>query len=253
MAKTYRSATAFKNALEVHLRVRAEHASAPYQTVQLKFVMERLLARLFDAAVPPWLLKGGFAMDLRFRPKARTTKDIDLSAGLAALGSAPDFRGSFRDSLQQAAEADLGDYLVFRIGTPRNELTNAPAGGARFPCEGLLAGKVLARFSIDVGVGDAVIGQPEKLVGDDLLSFAGIGPAVALAIPVAQQFAEKVHAYTFPWTDRINTRTKELVDLILLIERGNLEVGMVLGAVVQTFTHRRTHQIPKSLPVPPQI
>jgi hypothetical protein len=59
---------------------------APFQTVQLKFAMERLLARLFHAPDPPWLLKGGFAMDLRFRPKARTTKDVDLSVSLATVG-----------------------------------------------------------------------------------------------------------------------------------------------------------------------
>jgi len=251
MAKKYGSAAAFKKALETHLRTQAEKVAAPFQTVQLKFVMERLLARLFHEPEPPWLLKGGFAMDLRFRPKARTTKDIDLSVGLAVIGTESDFRCGFRDLLQQASEIDLGDYLVLRIGAPRSELTNAPAGGARFPCEGLLAGKVYAKFSIDVGVGDALIGEPEKLVGDDLLSFAEIGPAAAMVIPAAQQFAEKVHAYTFRWTDRINTRTKDLVDLVLLIERGNLDSVAVRDALEQTFSRRDTHPIPEVLPEPP--
>jgi hypothetical protein len=40
--------------------------------------IERLLARLVVDKDPPWLLKGGYAMELRFRPKARTTSDIDL-------------------------------------------------------------------------------------------------------------------------------------------------------------------------------
>lgn len=73
-----------------------------------------------------------------------------------------------------------------------------------------------------------------------------------MVIPAAQQFAEKVHAYTFPWTDRINTRTKDLVDLVLLIERGKLEASAVRDAAVQTFLKRGTHPIPEALPVPPQ-
>ena len=79
MAKKFTSAAAFKSSLEARLRTRAQELSIPFQTLQLKFVMERLLARLFREADAPWLLKGGFAMDLRFRPRARTTKDVDLS------------------------------------------------------------------------------------------------------------------------------------------------------------------------------
>jgi len=251
MAKRYGSAAAFKTALEAHLRKRANEVGTPFQTVQLKFVMERLLARLFREPQPPWLLKGGFAMDLRFRPKARTTKDVDLSVSLTVAGAEPDFGGAFRDLLQEAADADLGDHLVFRIGAPRTELTNAPAGGARYPCEAVLVGKVYAKFHIDVGVGDSLVGKPEQLTGDDVLSFAGIGPAAALAIPAAQQFAEKVHAYTYPWTGRVNTRTKDLVDLVLLIERGSLDADEVRRAIRETFASRGTHPVPASLPRPP--
>ena len=35
------------------------------------------------------------------------------------------------ERLQEATDVDLGDYLSYRIGTPRREaLTNAPRGGA---------------------------------------------------------------------------------------------------------------------------
>lgn len=78
-----------------------------------------------------------------------------------------------------------------------------------------MAGRVFGSFHIDVGIGDALHGTPEPLRGEDLLAFAGIAPAEVLAIPKAQQFAEKIHAYTYPWTDRPNTRTKDLVDLLL--------------------------------------
>jgi hypothetical protein len=251
MAKTFGSAAAFKASLEAHLRKHAEERKIPLSTLQLKFVIERLLARLFRQPEPPWLLKGGFALDLRFRPRARTTKDVDLSVALVALGAGADLLATLRDRLQEAVAIDLGDYLTYRIGEPKHELTNAPKGGARYPCEAVLLGKTYQKFHIDVGCGDAVVGEPERLLGDDLLAFAGIEPAMVLAIPKAQQFAEKLHAYTFPWSGRGNTRTKDLVDLVLLIERGPLEPDDLRRALGTAFSTRATHPLPEALPPPP--
>lgn len=165
MAKKFESATAFKAALEARLRKRAEETQLPLSTLQLKFVIERLLARLFRNPDPAWLLKGGFAMDLRFRPRARTTTDVDLAMVLVPAGNDREFSASVRDQLQEAADQALGDYLRYRIGEPKQELTNAPGGGARYPCEAVLVGKVYARFHIDVGRGDPLAGAPERLVG----------------------------------------------------------------------------------------
>ena len=248
MAKEFKSATAFKNSLEARMRTRAKERGVPLQTLQLKFVMERLLARLFHPPGVPWLLKGGFAMDLRYRPRARTTKDLDLSVSLVSEG----LSGELRDRLQAAAATDLGDHLSFRIGELKAELTNAPQGGGRFPCEAVFLGKTYAKFHIDVGLGDAVVGEPERLAGDDLLDFAGLPPAVVLAIPRSQQFAEKLHAYTFPWSGRLNTRTKDLVDLVLLIERGPPDIGEIHGALAATFQTRNTHPLPDTLAPPPE-
>jgi Nucleotidyl transferase AbiEii toxin, Type IV TA system len=251
MPRQFKSAAAFKASLEEHLRKLAAQTDLPFQTLQLKFTMERLLARLFHSPAPPWLLKGGFAMDLRFRPKARTTKDLDLSVPLVTM-SGKNAVAAVRDMLQAAVDVDLGDYLIYRIGDPKRELTNAPGGGGRFPCESVLVGKAYTKFHLDVGCGDAVVGQPERLVGADLLKFADIAPAIALAITKAQQFAEKIHAYSFPWGDRLNTRTKDLVDLLLLIERGPPASADIRAALRATFTTRNTHRLPERLSPPPE-
>lgn len=250
MAKKFASASAFKTALEARLRKRADEQGVPFSTLQLKFVIERLLARLFREQSPPWLLKGGFAMDLRFRPQARTTKDVDLSVVLLP-GTAGPTSPALRDRLQAAADVDAGDFLTFRIGEPKSELTNAPQGGARYPCEAVLVGKAYARFHLDVGVGDALVGVPEELAGDDTLDFVGVAPARALAIPKPLQLAEKAHAYSFPWVGRLNTRTKDLVDLVILIERGPPDPGEIRLALRATFETRGTHPLPKALAPPP--
>ena len=117
----------------------------------------------------------------------------------------------------------------------------------------MIAGRTFGRFHLDVGFGDPISGEPEELIGDDLLAFAGIAPARALAIPKAQQFAEKLHAYTYRWTDRGNTRVKDLVDLVLLIERGELDPAAVVAAVNETFARRGTHPVPDTLDPPPPL
>jgi hypothetical protein len=153
--------------------------------------------------------------------------------------------------LQQDADRDLNDFFVFRIGSPSNDLQGAPRGGARFPVESMVAGRVFGRFHVDVGIGDVLSGEPERLAGDDLLDFAQIAPATALAIPRPQQFAEKLHALTFPWKGRTNTRVKDLADLVVLIERGQMNKAMVQIAVRNTFAARQTHEVPSDIPPPP--
>lgn len=251
MARSFASPAAFKASLEARIKAVAAQRAVPINVLRLKLVIERLLARLFAQSYPPWVLKGGYAMELRYRPRARTTRDIDLTCAASGDMDLQARLRAVRDQLQAAAETDLGDYLTFRIEEARVELVGAPLGGARFPCEVFLAGKTYGRFHIDLGFGDDVGAEPEILAGDDLLAFAGIPPAQVLAIPRPQQFAEKIHAYTRPWDDRVNMRTRDLVDLVLLIETASVQPSEVAAALRTTFARRNTHPIPAALPEPP--
>lgn len=251
MGKAFKTAAAFRMSLEERLRALHQESGAPIQSLRLKVVIERLLARLFASADPPWLLKGGYAMELRYRPRARTTKDIDLSVKTLASTLIERLQ-QVRDELQAAADQDPGDFFVFQIGAPTSELQGAPDGGARFSVNALLAGKSFAKFHLDVGFGDPVLSTSEKLLGQDFLGFAGIAPAKASAIPKAQQFAEKLHAYTKPWKDRPNTRVKDLVDLVLFLTVDAPSTDEIRAAAKRTFVLRATHPIPKQLPPPPE-
>jgi hypothetical protein len=193
------------------------------------------------------------AFELRYHPRARSTRDVDLVMLASGSGSnqEPSTLALARDALQRAAQLDLGDHLQFTVGEARKELQGPPQGGASFPVTTRLADMEFGRFHVDVGLGDALVGAPEVLVGDDLLGFAGIGPARVRAISRAQQFAEKVHAYTFPWGDRENKRVKDLVDMVLLIERGALDAQQVNEAARATFATRARHSLPKELAPPP--
>ncbi len=220
MTNRYPSAAGFRQALEDRLRSEATKRGVPIN-------------------------------DLRYRPKARTTRDLDLTANVDGSDLAARVE-TIRDKLQGAVEADTGDYLVFRIGVPKGDLPGPPLGGVRFPVVAMFAGREYARFHIDVGFGDVVFGEPELLTGETFFDFAGISPARVFAIPTAQQFAEKLHAYTFPWTDRVNTRVKDLVDLLVLIQRASLAPEAVRKAVTATFANRATHDLPREVPDAPE-
>jgi hypothetical protein len=155
------------------------------------------------------------------------------------------------DDLQETVERDLGDHFVIRIGAPQQEFDSPPGGGARFPVEVLLDQRTFAKFHLDVGVGDVVLGSPEWASGEEFISFAGVPPARFRILPIAQQFAEKVHSYTLPHVSGINSRVKDLVDLVLILDKDAPAPESVKTAIEATFTHRRTHDIPVTIPAAP--
>jgi hypothetical protein len=257
MIGRYQTTTAFRAALEERLKQTTHAQHTDLMRLRRQVAFDRLLARLFSAPNAPWLLKGGYAFELRLGGKARATKDLDLTIPDPRRLKADTEESSGTDDdvldrLQDAAAIILGDGFDFRVGARMADLDAAPYGGARYPVEARLDSRTFATFHVDVGVGDAIAAPPEWLAGPDLLGFAGIAPARAAAISREQQFAEKLHAYTLPRNERSNTRVKDLVDQVLLIELGLPDAEQVRYVLRVTFERRGTHQIPRALDAPPE-
>jgi Nucleotidyl transferase AbiEii toxin, Type IV TA system len=254
--KKYATAAAFRRALEDRLQDIAGKESIDLQRLRRQVAFDRLLARLFQAAQPsalPWVLKGGYAMELRIKA-ARTTKDIDLTIrSVSNSGDKEDNRKNLvvLEKLQEAAAFSNDDFFVYTIGEPIANLDAAPYGGARFPVEARLDGRVFVGFHLDVGIGDAVMEPLEVIEGRDWLGFAGIASPSLYMIPREQQFAEKLHAYTLPRRGAANTRVRDLVDMVLLIRSATMARKKVTEAIRVTFERRKTHSLPNTLPVPP--
>ena len=247
----YASATAFRTALEDRLKKLAQLENIDLQRVRRQAAFDRLLCRLFSNPNAPWLLKGGYAMELRLKT-ARTTRDIDLAVTQLPMPAA-DWdanAANILESLREAGKLDLLDFFTFAFGNAMQDL-DAPYGGARFPVDARLAGRSFVKFHLDVSAGD-VLRQPyESLSGRDWLGFAGIAKMNFPAVSPEEQFAEKLHAYTLPRVSRENTRVKDLVDLILLIEQTKLDAARLPKSIRETFQQRKTHEIPADLASPP--
>jgi hypothetical protein len=143
-----------------------------------------------------------------------------------------------------------GDPFTFELGTTANEMQGAPGGAIRVPVTARLAGTIFAQFHRDLSSGDAVVGEPDLMVGSDLLAFAGIEPVSFPAYPVTQHLAEKFHAYTLP-RSHDNTRVKDLVDLVALAAIESVDADRLTSSLRATFGARATHEPPDALPRPP--
>jgi predicted nucleotidyltransferase component of viral defense system len=250
----YPNAISFRQALESPLTQISKEATIDLQWIRKQVAFDRLLARIFFRATKPrWLLKGGYAMELRFSRLARATKDMDLSLPLTLSESKNEqILESIRDEIQDLANHDLGDWFVYDIQAPVKELDAAPYGGARYPVNVKLAQRKFTNFSLDVGIGDVVIFEPEWIEDHNFLKFADIPSVAVPLLPREQQFAEKIHAYTLPREGNLNSRTRDLVDLVLLIEQGTLNTVKLKKAIEATFKRRNTHAVPFDLSSPPE-
>jgi len=151
----YPTAAAFRRALEYRLKSLAGNDPARLARYRKRVVFDRLLARLVTAAPTTWVLKGGFALDLRLADRARTTKDVDLA--WRAEEHDP------LDALLDAAGRDLDDYFVFSL--ERADTAPDLLGGAhRFRVTASLAGRPFEAFVLDVGTHEG------PFAGEDLLA-----------------------------------------------------------------------------------
>ena len=239
----YASAAAFRAALEQRLKRDAGGDGARLMRLRKRVAFDRLLVRLEAVASGRWLLKGAYALDLRMGDRSRTTMDVDIEWQADA--------DEAHEALLDASQHDAGDYFVFEI--ERTQRTPDQLGGsARFNVLASLAGRLFERFVLDVGFkrkGNEPVGRV-ALPND--LAFAGVGSAEIGAIPVELQIAEKLHAYTRTFgASRKSSRTKDLVDLVLIAESLPVDAAVLRSAIEDTFAERGTHAKPTELPGPP--
>ena len=82
----------------------------------------------------------------------------------------------------------------------------------------------------DVAFGDPILGEPDTLIAEDVLSCAGITPPTLRLYPVETHLAEKLHAYTMPRA-RPNSRVKDLPDLALLASAQPIDAKRLRAAL----------------------
>jgi hypothetical protein len=81
--------------------------------------------------------------------------------------------------LQEAGRKNLGDFMTFEAAPdddhPGIQNDGMQYDGLRFRTECKLAGKLYGQpFGVDVAFGEPMLGEPEVVIAEDVLGFAGI-------------------------------------------------------------------------------
>ncbi len=230
----YSSARSFRQALEHRLRSDYPHHRIPRLRKMISF--ERLMTRLDEN----WILKGGYALQLR-TDKARTTHDIDLLVQHISLEQ-------IAENLLEAVHQDVGDYFEFSV--ERTDQDFILGSAIRFRVTARLAGRVFERFHIDIGLDDPIVEPIEYLTPPSYLAFAGIPTTPIPCYPVTQHIAEKLHALVRPRPVE-TSRVKDLVDILLFAcMDDDLQAERLYAAISAVFEARedlipaRLDQIP---------
>jgi hypothetical protein len=238
----YATDQAFRTALEARIK-QGQSDSAGVSRLRKRIVFERLLARLVAFAPGEWVLKGGFALELRLGNVARSTKDADL-----------EWRLDEEDAIEQlldAAALDLGDRFTFALERADEE-TDLPGGGQRWRVAATLAGRIFERTVIDIAFAAAPVHGPDQVATSNLLAFAGIDGVEVPTLGIEQHLTEKLHAYTRVYAGgRGSTRVKDLVDVVVIANTSVVDAAKLVEAITEIFERRAEHPVPAALPEPP--
>ena len=119
------TAGALRSALETRLLERSRRDAVDLHRLRRQVAFDRLLARLFDASQPArdgWVLKGGYALEMRFHQALATTnsrvKDlVDLVLPLTGLDrhGYPAARGSSTHAYVHHTPRPASDPVVTRL------------------------------------------------------------------------------------------------------------------------------------------
>lgn len=218
----------------------AKDRGSDYGLILTKYALERLLYRL---SISQWddafLLKGALLFDLWFDQPHRPTRDIDL------LGFGSSEVDSVAAVFRSVCTIVYEDGMIFDAATVRAAEIRKEANyaGVRVTLHGSLDG-ARCTVQIDVGYGDAITPEPERVNFPVLLD--DMAAPVMRAYPAYTVVAEKYQAMVS--LGMANTRLKDYFDLWLLAKHVPFDPDILQDAIATTFTRRGT-PLPQELPL----
>ena len=245
----YETAQALRRALEQRLLTRSQETGLALDRLRRRVVFERVIARLHSAEPGRWVLKGGMALEVRLNGRARLTKDLDL--GLR--DEVPEGE-ALRERLIELLASELDDdRFVFNAG-PVQRLLEDGAGHVtwRTKVAAQLAGRPFGALQLDISPRIHELTQTERIALPNSLAFAGAASHEVEIIDLHRHAAEKLHGMLRVVADRENTRVRDLVDLVILIEHELLDTARLAAAVREVWAERDGAPPPSALPrLPP--
>lgn len=112
-------------------------------------------------------------------------------------------------------------------------------------------GVSLGVIQLDIAPRPYELTDTEQFEIPSLLDFAGVPASVVEVIGINRHAAEKLHAMTLDFGERENSRLRDLVDLVLLLERDMLTPALLVARVADVWNEREQGRPPHDLPLLP--
>lgn len=185
------------------------------------------------------LLKGGVAIELRLKLRARATKDIDLIV-------VPEGDADVVDALEDAL-ADPHLDFTFRL-VDVEQIAHTPA--RRMDVKMTYKHKPWATLRVEASPPEVNAVEAEQISAFSLTQLGLDGPEYVACQSLRYQIATKLHAVTERFPDRENDRYRDLIDLLLLAELAP-DLSRVAAACHEIFDVRAMHAWPPRLTIEP--
>ncbi len=183
------------------------------------------------------------ALEVLLRDEARLTKDIDLG-----LRGVVDDGTDVHELLVAALTTDpFGDGFVI-TAEPVTQLMEDTAGHAtwRSRLAASLGGKPFGRVQLDISPRGHELVDTDFVPLPNSLAFADVDAPAIEIIDVQRHAAEKLHALARDFGDRENTRVRDLVDVVILIEHQLLNREQLADATRAVWRERNDELPPAS-------
>lgn len=214
----------------------AKDTGLPKANVLRQFVYDRFLARVFHNPGNGWVLKGGTALLARVR-SARHSKDIDLFLAEGTLDTAI-------AELRAVAELDLRDHLTFVVppGPPTRseERPHQPDTAlATIHVDSYMGATNIESFTVDVVTGSLITQPAERYDSEPLIRIPGIVSPPYRLYPVVDHIADKLCATIELLAGRPSSRTRDLVDLVVIARTQRVDAMALREAIRSEQDHRQ--------------
>ncbi|MFF5986984.1 nucleotidyl transferase AbiEii/AbiGii toxin family protein [Prauserella flavalba] len=237
----YSNPKALQSALNARARSAAREQGIPASQLVNRFLLARLMARVFVHDPQGWVLKGGQALLVRW-PDARYSRDVDLyrthDNGLDDAVRA----------LREAARVDLDDFLRFEFRDVERQWEEAATCRTRFD---VYSGtKSSGAVAVDIVANLRPQGEPYRSQLE-LPFVIDLGDHSAPEIrmwPLEDHVADKIAAMYERHRGYPSSRVKDLVDLVLVALRAELDGATTHAALHAEVDRRRAADVDITLP-----
>lgn len=208
------------------------------------FARDRLLCRFFrDKSNTNFVLKGGLGILARI-PNARYTRDIDLATEMV--------HDDLLAELEKVIAYDLGDFFEFSIEESSLITPNLgqPQLGGRSLAVEYQFGKISGVLKLQIVDCSFLPARIERLQPTWRVIVPGLVNYDYLVYPIAYQVSDKVFGVTIKLGERESSRTKDLVDLVLIagqqsVNRNELQLALEDNARAREVTKPKAFEPPQ--------